>query len=112
MTSMTLEVATAFFNTFGRPFRQAGNMAAIHVNFLLVLLGVFCQLIAAHGSLKAIEVAGKQYLAWQIHADDNVKPPPVRYARRVVAEGPVKDFTGKGITYDALSIKTSIFLTY
>ncbi|KAF2400494.1 glycoside hydrolase, partial [Trichodelitschia bisporula] len=53
---------------------------------------------AAHGSLKAIEVAGKQYLAWQINADPYVKPPPLRYARRVLNEGPVKDFTGKGIT--------------
>jgi hypothetical protein len=55
--------------------------------------------VNAHGSLKAIEVAGKQYLAWQIRKDDYVNPPPLRYARRVLNEGPVKDFTGKGITY-------------
>jgi cellulase len=61
-----------------------------------------CHLASAHGSLKAIEVGGKQYMAWQINSDPYVKPPPVRYARRVLNEGPVKDFTGKGITYDLL----------
>jgi hypothetical protein len=52
----------------------------------------------AHGSLKAIEVAGKQYLAWQIRKDDQEKPTPLRYSRRQLNEGPVKDFTSKGIT--------------
>jgi cellulase len=57
------------------------------------------QCALGHGSLKAIEVSGKQYLAWQINQDPYVKPPPVRYARKVLNEGAVKDFTGKGITY-------------
>lgn len=65
---------------------------------LLVCL-VFLQVALGHGSLKAIEVAGKKYLTWQIHSDDYAKPQPVRYGRRILGEGPVKDFTGKGITW-------------
>jgi cellulase len=67
---------------------------------LLLWMLWLCHLASAHGSLKAIEVERKQYMAWQINSDPYVKPQPVRFARRVLNEGPVKDFTGKGITYD------------
>jgi cellulase len=67
-----------------------------HISLWIACL---CGLVLAHGSLKAIEVGGKQYMAWQINSDPYAKPPPVRFARRVLNEGPVKDFTGKGITY-------------
>jgi hypothetical protein len=65
-----------------------------------LLFAISCfHLVSAHGSLKAIEVGGTQFLAWQIHKDEYANPLPTRYARRVASEGPVKDFTGKGITY-------------
>jgi hypothetical protein len=78
--------------------------------FILLFLAVSVfQLALAHGSLKAIEVAGKRYLAWQINQDQFQNPLPVRYARRVLNEGPVKDFTGKGITYDSISPRCLCF---
>ncbi|KAF2671155.1 glycoside hydrolase [Microthyrium microscopicum] len=70
------------------------------VGFSSVIVPLYALLsgVAAHGSLKAVEVNGKKYMAWQINADPYEKGPLVRYARRVLNEGPVKDFTGKGIT--------------
>jgi hypothetical protein len=70
------------------------------MRLLLVLAVLFDSILLthAHGSLKAISVGGKEYLAWQIRRDDVDKSPPVRYSRRILNEGPVKDFTGKGIT--------------
>jgi hypothetical protein len=65
---------------------------------LLTLLFNIILLAQAHGSLKAISVGGKEYLAWQIRRDDYEKSTPMRYSRRILNEGPVKDFTGKGIT--------------
>jgi len=71
------------------------------MRLLLVLTLLFDRilLIHAHGSLKAVSVGNKEYLAWQIRRDDYDKSTPVRYSRRILNEGPVKDFTGKGITY-------------
>lgn len=51
-----------------------------------------------HGSLKSIQVSGKDYLAWQVGQDDFVTPAPARYARRLLDVGPVPDFTGPDIT--------------
>jgi len=65
---------------------------------VLTLLFDSILLTHAHGSLKAISVGNKEYLAWQIRRDDYDKSTPVRYSRRILNEGPVKDFTGKGIT--------------
>ncbi|CAI4218431.1 unnamed protein product [Parascedosporium putredinis] len=54
-----------------------------------------------HGSLKSIQVSGKDYLAWQVGQDDFVTPAPARYARRLLDVGPVPDFTGPDITCGA-----------
>jgi lytic cellulose monooxygenase (C1-hydroxylating) len=62
-----------------------------------LILGI-ASLVASHGSLKSITVNGKNYLAWQVGQDDFVKPPPVRYARKLKDVGPVPDFTTKDIT--------------
>jgi hypothetical protein len=69
------------------------------VSNFLVACAVLLPVIHAHGSLKAVEVGGQQYPAWQINKDQFEKVAPVRYSRKVANEGPVKDFTSKGITY-------------
>ncbi|KAF2436145.1 glycoside hydrolase [Tothia fuscella] len=53
------------------------------LSLLAGLLSITCltQLASAHGSLKAIEVGGQRYMAWQINQDQFQKPPPIRYAR-------------------------------
>ncbi|KFA70264.1 hypothetical protein S40285_09412 [Stachybotrys chlorohalonatus IBT 40285] len=56
-------------------------------------------LAAAHGYLKSIQTPnGQQYLAWQVFSDDYVTPTPVRYARRILENGPAAPFTGSNIT--------------
>jgi hypothetical protein len=64
---------------------------------IILLLGV-ASLADAHGFLKNIQVNSKTYPAWQVGQDDFVKPPPVRYARKLKDNGSVPDFTSKDIT--------------
>ena len=64
---------------------------------ILFLLGV-ASLADAHGFLKNIQVNGKTYPAWQVGQDDFVKPPPVRYSRKLKDNGSVPDFISKDIT--------------
>ncbi|KAK3324960.1 glycoside hydrolase [Apodospora peruviana] len=68
----------------------------IHL-FTALVLGL-AALTDAHGFLKNIQVNGKTYPAWQVGQDDFVKPPPVRYARKLKDNGAVPDFTSKDIT--------------
>ncbi|EMR70221.1 putative family 61 endoglucanase protein [Eutypa lata UCREL1] len=58
-------------------------------------------LVAGHGYLKSIAVNGESYLAWQVGQDDFVTPAPERYARKLVDNGPVPDFTTVDITCGA-----------
>ncbi|KAK7757382.1 hypothetical protein SLS62_000394 [Diatrype stigma] len=58
-------------------------------------------LVAGHGYLKSIVVNGESYLAWQVGQDDYVTPTPERYARKLVDNGPVPDFTTADITCGA-----------
>lgn len=55
-------------------------------------------LVTGHGYLKSIAVNGESYLAWQVGQDDFVTPAPERYARKLVDNGPVPDFTTVDIT--------------
>ena len=68
-----------------------------NILFLTALFGV-ASLVNGHGFLKNIQVNGKTYPAWQVNQDDFVKPPPVRYARKLKDNGSVPDFTTKDIT--------------
>ncbi|KAK0702182.1 glycoside hydrolase [Lasiosphaeris hirsuta] len=63
----------------------------------ILLLGI-SSLADAHGFLKNVQVNGKTYPAWQVGQDDFVKPPPLRYVRKLKDNGAVPDFTSKDIT--------------
>ncbi|KAH7305476.1 glycoside hydrolase [Stachybotrys elegans] len=67
------------------------------VNFGIVCL-LLPSLVAGHGYLKNIQVNGQLYPAWQVGSDDYITPAPVRYARRILDNGPVIDFTTKNLT--------------
>lgn len=75
-------------------------MRTVTLTSLLLAAG----LVNGHGFLKNIQVNGKTYPAWQVGQDDFVKPPPVRYARKLKDNGSVPDFTSKDITYVSLQI--------
>ncbi len=63
-----------------------------------LVLGNLAGFVVGHGYLKSITANGQNYLAWQVGQDDFVTPTPVRYARKLVNNGPVPDFTTKNIT--------------
>ena len=75
----------------------AFNMARL---VLLLAILAATRVVTGHGFLKNVQVNGKTYPAWQVGQDDFVKPPPVRYVRKLKDNGSAPDFTSKDITYD------------
>ena len=83
----------------------AKDMRSLTLTSLFLAVG----LVHSHGFLKNIQVNGKTYPAWQVGQDDFVKPPPVRYARKLKDNGSVPDFTSKDITYVLFVVEHECF---